>query len=89
MHPLEMPTILKNNKKEKILTLVPKGICCRKCNKLKKLFLPLFRGRVDFYAFSVRTKRRKSAIGQILKAPPVNPRDYISQTSKISPREGH
>ena len=23
------------------------------------------------------------------KAPPVNPRDYISLTSKISPREGH
>ena len=27
--------------------------------------------------------------GRMLKAPPVNPRDYISGTSKISPREGH
>ena len=25
----------------------------------------------------------------MLKAPPLNPRDYISRTSKISPREGH
>ena len=24
----------------------------------------------------------------MLKGPPVNPRDYISRTSKISPREG-
>ena len=25
---------------------------------------------------------------RVIKAPPVNPRDYISRTSKIGPREG-
>ena len=58
---------------------------------MKADFLRLFFGVVSLTENESMKHRIKvsDAYWQMLKAPPVNPRDYISGTSKISPREGH
>ena len=45
--------------------------------------------RYDHQRFIKINKFKNPWSGRMVKAPPVNPRDYISQTSIISLREGH